>query len=86
MKKKKNHSKIEKMKEIKRGFAMIVLVGEILRILWNLRLLNMDKFVDVNPFEYYNITKRFNELFIVQLLKKIFQYFEIIINLKISVR
>lgn len=86
MKKKKNRSKIEKMKEIKRGFAMIVLVGEILRILWNLRLLNMDKFVDVNPFEYYNITKRFNELFIVQLLKKIFQYFEIIINLKISVR
>lgn len=74
------------MKEIKRGFAMIVLVGEILRILWNLRLLNMDKFVDVNPFEYYNITNRFNELFIVQLLKKIFQYFEIIINLKISVR
>lgn len=86
MKKKKNRSKIEKMKEIKRGFAMIVLVGEILRILWNLRLLNMDKFVDVNPFEYYNITNRFNELFIVQLLKKIFQYFEIIINLKISVR
>lgn len=33
MKKKKNRSKIEKMKEIKRGFAMIVLVGEILRIL-----------------------------------------------------
>lgn len=33
MEKKKNRSKIEKMKEIKRDFIMIVLVGEILRIL-----------------------------------------------------
>lgn len=33
MEKKKNRSKIEKMKKIKRDFAMIVLGGEILRIL-----------------------------------------------------